>query len=280
MQPRTGISGGASGKNMSWRRAMSRFNGVWVLALFAAGCSRAPVLIPTEPMEAYEFRQTQGGVRVAVDPFFTGERTRGTFRGGEDFAEKGLLPVRVIIENASPGNITVNPRDFHLVRPNGQTEVALSAYDAFARVRLPVGWWGLGTGLVGGSVPAYRNEARLKDIEGRALREAAIPAGTSVSGFVYFALAENEPNLAGSRVVFPLRGPANRELIYEIPIAGRRDIPAPFSAPQAAGRDPHPTPPPERGREREGGSGATTPSGPTRTEGTGGRGVIIRSPAQ
>ncbi|MBI4841433.1 MAG: hypothetical protein HY803_10235 [candidate division NC10 bacterium] len=259
---------------------MRGLTGLWLLALLAAGCARAPVAIPTEPMEAYAFRQTQGGVRVAVDPFFTVERTRGAFHGGEEFAEKGLLPVRAIIENASPGDITVNPRDFQLVRPSGQTEVALSTYDAFARVRIPVGWWGLGAGVVGGSVPAYRNEARLKDIEARELRETLIPAGTSASGFVYFALPENELNLAGSRVVFPLRGPGNRELIYEIPIAGRRDIPMPFSAPQAVGRDPHPTPPPERGREREGGSGATTPSGPTRTEGTGGRGVIIRSPAE
>ncbi len=247
-------------------RGMERLSGLWLLALFAVGCSRAPVVIPMEPMEVYAFRQTQGGVRVAVDPFFTVERTRGAFRGGEEFAEKGLLPLRVIIENTSPGDITVHPRDFQVVRPSGQTEVALSAYDAFARVRLPVGWWGLGAGVVGGSVPAYRNEARLKDIEERALRETTIPAGKSVSGFVYFALLENEVNLAGSRVVFPLRGSANRELVYEIPIAGRRDIPVPPRRPETAGS----TPPP----------GPVTPEGPARTEGTGGRGVIIRSPSQ
>lgn len=247
-------------------QGMKRLSGLWLLALLAAGCARAPVVIPMEPMEAYAFRQTQGGVRVAVDPFFTVERTRGAFHGGEEFAEKGLLPVRAIIENASPGDITVNPRDFQLIRPSGQTEVALSTYDAFARVRIPVGWWGLGAGVVGGSVPAYRNEARLKDIEARALRETTLHAGTSVSGFVYFALAENELNLAGSRVVFPLRGPANRELVYEIPIAGRQDIPVPPRRPDTAGS----TPPP----------GPVTPEGPARTEGTGGRGVIIRSPAQ
>ncbi|MBI4736672.1 MAG: hypothetical protein HY766_11560, partial [candidate division NC10 bacterium] len=69
------------------------------MALFVVGCARAPVAIPTEPMEAYAFRQTQGGVRVAVDQFYTVERTRGAFHGGEEFAEKGLLPVRAIIEN-------------------------------------------------------------------------------------------------------------------------------------------------------------------------------------
>lgn len=253
-------------------RGLKRLCGFWPLALFAAGCARAPVAIPTEPMEAYAFRQAQGGVRVAADPFFAVERTRGAFRGGEEFAEKGLLPVRVIIENTSPGDITVNPRDFQLVRPSGQTEVALSTYDAFARVRLPVGWWGLGAGFVGGSVPAYRNEARLKDIEARALRETTIPAGASVSGFVYFALLENEVNLAGSRVVFPLRGPDGRDLLYEIPIAGRRDIPAPPKSATTGG--------PGSAPSESVPSGSTVPQGPTRTEGTGGRGVIIRSPAQ
>jgi hypothetical protein len=83
-------------------------------------------------MEAYPFRQVQGEVRVALDPYFTAERTRGTFSGGEEFPEKGLLPVRVIIVNGSTSEIQVSPRDFRLVRRTGQTEVALSPYDAFA----------------------------------------------------------------------------------------------------------------------------------------------------
>jgi hypothetical protein len=229
-------------------------------------------MLSTLPIEAYEFRQTRGGVRVAVDPFFTVERTRGTFRGGEDFPEKGLLPVQVIIENGSTGDIQVSPRDFRLVRPNGRSETALSAYDAFAVVRLPVGWWGLGAGFVGGSVPAYRNEGRVKDIEARELREATVPAGKSASGFVYFALPENELNLAGSHVVFPLKGPGNRELVYEIPIAGRRDIPVPPKSAKTGG--------PGSAPSESVPSGSTVPQDPTRTEGTGGRGVIIRSPAQ
>ena len=228
------------------------------------GCARTPTAIPVKPMEAYEFRQVQGSVRVAVDPFFTVDRTRAAFRGGEDFPEKGLLPVQVVIENGSAGDIQVDPRDFRLVRGSGRSEIALSSYDAFSRVKLPVGWWALGAGLVGGSVPAYRNEARQRDIEARELREATVAPGKSATGFVYFALDEYEKNLAGSRITLSLKRPAGGELIYDIPIGGRRDIPVPPKSPQATGSSTPSVPPTES---------------PSRTEGAGG-GVIIRSPAQ
>jgi hypothetical protein len=238
-----------------------------LLAALVTACSSAPVAIPPKAVETYEFQQILGGVRVAVDPFFTVERTRGAFRGGEEFPEKGLLPVQVVIENRSAGDVRVDPRGVRLVRANGQAEVPLSPYDAFSMVRLSVGWWGLGAGFVGGSVPAARNEGRMKDIEARALQETTVPPEKSVSGFVYFPLREGEVNLAGSWVVFPLQGSANREMNYEIPIAGRRDIPTPSSLPETA----TPVKPPVS-------SDPTAPQAPIRTEGAGG-GVIIRSPS-
>ncbi len=240
-----------------------------LLALMAGGCSGVSPMVPAQPMESYAFRQTQAGVRVAVDPFFTVERTREAFTGGEEFPEKGLLPVQVVIENGSSEEIQVSPREFRLARQDGRAEGALLPDEAFAMVKLPVGWWGLGAGFVGGSVPAYRNEARQRDIESRELREATIPGGRSATGFVYFAIPENAPDLAGRRVVFPIQGPGGRELIYDVPIAGRRDIPGPA---QSAGTARTPPPSPAA-------PGQASPQGPIRIEGTGG-GVIIRSPSQ
>jgi len=242
---------------------------LWLLALMAGGCSGLTPMVPAQPVESYAFRQIQARVRVAVDPFFTVERTRAAFTGGEEFPEKGLLPVQVVIENGSPEEIQVSPRDFHLARQDGRAEGALPPYDAFAMVKLSVGWWALGGGFVGGSVPAYRNEGRQRDIESRELREATIPGGQSATGFVYFAIPENAPELAGRRVVFPIRGPGGRELIYDIPIAGRRDIPLPARSAETAGSPPSSSTSPSK----------PTPHGPIRIEGTGG-GVIIRSPSQ
>jgi hypothetical protein len=238
-----------------------------LLAVLVVACSSAPVAIPPQAVETYQFQQILGGVRVAVDPFFTIERTRGAFRGGEEFPEKGLLPVQVVIGNMSAGDIRVDPREFRLVRANGQTEVPLSPYDAFSMIRLSVGWWGLGAGFVGGSVPAARNEGRMKDIEARALKESTVSPGGSAAGFVYFALREGEVDLAGHWITCLLQGPATREMTYEIPIAGRRDIPTPASRPETT----RPAKPPVS-------SDPTAPQAPIRTEGAGG-GVIIRSPS-
>jgi hypothetical protein len=132
-------------------------------------------------------------------------------------------------------------------------------------VKLPVGWWALGTGVVGGSIPAYRNDARLKDIESRELREATIPAGASATGFVYFAIPEDDSDLAGSRVLFSVKGTGGWDLNYEVAIAGRRETQTP---PSRAER-PEPLAP-----------ASPSPQGGTRTEGAGGQGLIIRSPAQ
>ncbi len=240
---------------------------MWCLALLLAACSRAPVAVAPQAMETYQFQHAQAGVRVAVDPFFTAARTQATFRGGEDFAASSLLPVHVVIENRSSGDIQVDPRDFRLVRRNGETEVALSTYEAFSKVRVGVGWWWL-AGHVGASAPAAQNDNRQKDIETHALQEKTIPPGGSASGFVYFALHEGESDLAGSRIVFLIQGPASRELTYEIPMAGHRDRPASAKQPEAAGTAAPSVPKDPQTRT------------PIRTDGAEGRGVIIRSPSQ
>jgi hypothetical protein len=263
---------------MNSRRPAAGCSWLWLLVIVAAGCSSAPAVLPTQPVEARQFHERRGGVLVGLDPYFTAERTRTAFRGGERFPESGVLPVQLTIENGSGGEIKVDPRDFRLVRPNSRGEGPISAQDAFSLVRTQIRYWAL-LPIVGDSVTAVRNEPILKDLASRELRESTISSGATTTGFVYFRIPENEKNLAGSRVMIVLRTASGQDLTYEIPIEGRRDIPVPSSAPQAGGRDPRPTPPPERGREREGGSGATTPSGPIRIEGADG-GVIIRSPAQ
>ncbi len=240
----------------------------WLVLLFPAGCSTAPAVIQTKPIEAYEFRQTQGGVRVALDPYFTVERTRLAFRGGEGFPESGLLPVQVNIENGGREEVKLSPRDFRLIRPKSRVEPPLSASEAFSLTRLQVGWWAA-VPILGPSSVAVRNEPRQKDLEARELREGSVAPGASTSGFVYFRLDQEDSDLAGSVVVAVLRTAGDRELTYEIPIEGRRDIPVPANPAAASASQPGRSP---------ASSGQGTQA-PTRIEGTGG-GVIIRSPSQ
>ncbi len=243
-----------------------------VLMALAVGCMRTPLPIPPQSIETYVFRQQQGGVRVAVDPYVTISRLKLAFTGGEDFPKDGLLPVQVIIENASAAEVQVNPRDFRLARRDGTSDAPLSVQDALAAVKVSMGWWALGAPVGAGAVAAIQNENRLKSLETRALKETKIPVGGSASGFVYFYLPESEKSLAGDRVLCELAGGGEKELRFEIPIEGGREFMAPAATPSSLAAEPPkrvvPTP-----------LDPQNPQGPTRIEGTGG-GVIIRSPVR
>jgi hypothetical protein len=227
-----------------------------------AGCSSGPP-VSVQPIESYPFRQAQGGVKVAVDPLFTKERARTEFPGGEAFEEQGLLPIQVLIENGSRQPIRADRADFRLMRPNGQTDVAMSVQDAFSLVKPPVGWWAV-LPILGPSASAYRNSDWYKQFDSRALKNTPIAPDGSATGLVYFYFPDGDKNLAGTRVVFVLRTDAGEERSFDIPLQGRRDI-------LGTGFRAEPSIPANRP--------AQTPGVPTRTDGAGG-GVIIRSPAQ
>lgn len=209
-----------------------------LLLTAGTGCGHTPTPVAVQAADSYAFRQTLGGIRVAADPFFAADRVRGAFVGGEEFAEKGLLPVQVVIENGSREAVQIHPEGAKLYRPDGRAYAGLPPADAFSLVKLGVGWWAVGAGLVGGAAPAYRNEARQKDIETRGLQEGTVPAGGSLTGFLYFTIAEGTQALAGHRLVLPVRVADGRELVFEIPIAGSHEAPK-SSTPVA---DPRPAP--------------------------------------
>lgn len=252
-------------------RMMRRSAGLWLLALLVIGCSHAPLPIPVQSIESYPFRQTQAGVRVAVDPYFTQDRLQVAFSGGDEFSQNGLLPVRVILENGSPGALQVDPRAFRLVRPDGSMELALSPEDALSLIKKSMGWWAIGGGLIAGPAAAYQNEGRQKSLEARALKGDTLREGGSGSGFVYFSITDKDKNLAGFRVVFALVGPGDKALTFEVPIDGRRDIPVPSGRAETAEQSKPLVQTPIDPRN---------PQSPTRIEGYGGQGVIIRSPTQ
>jgi hypothetical protein len=234
----------------------------WLVMLLAAGCA-SPAAVQTQPIQTYEFRQVQERVQVALDPYFQVERARELFRTADQFPEAGLLPVQVIVENDGTGEVNVDPQEFRLMRPNGQQGVSLPPEDAFTLVKKAVGAWAL-LPILGQSAVGVQNDQRLKDFEARALRETKIQPGQSASGFVYFQVLTSDVNLAGSRVVCALQDGGGKKLTYEIPIAGRRDAPAQV-APASKAAEAKGTP--------------ISPGGPVKIEGTGGKGVIIRSPA-
>jgi hypothetical protein len=231
------------------------------LAAALSACSSAPSVLPTQSLEHYALRDVRGEVQIAVDPYATPDRTRDAFTGGEEFVERGLLPVRVLIENGSSGPVRMDPADAMLITTRGQVP-SLTVDEALAVVKVPVGWWALGGGFVGGSAPAYRNETRRRDLDGRALKAVTVPPGGSAGGFLYFSLPENELSLAGNRILLAIRDAAGRAGTFQFTLEGRREIAAPVRAARGAAAAAAPP----------------APGQPRRVEGTGGRGIIIRSP--
>lgn len=231
-----------------------------MVMLLATGCASSAV--QTQPINTYGLRQVQGGVEVALDPYIQEDRAREVFSTADQFAAAGLLPVQVLIQNGSVREVKVDPLNFLLVRSNGQQGISLSAEDAFSLVRKAIGMWALFP-ILGQSAVGIQNDQRLREFEARALREATVQPEQSASGFVYFQLPAAESNLAGSRVEFMLRDGGGVDLNYDILLAGRRDAP-----PQTT---PAPKPADNKGTP-------ISPGGPIKIEGTGGKGVIIRSP--
>ena len=238
----------------------------WAAALLwaATGCSRTVAPVPAGPVQSYALRQAQRGVQVALDPFFTMARTKDAFTGGDEFPGRGLLPVHVILENGSSAEVQPDPRGAILFRPDERVP-AMSPEDAFATIKLQVGWWAVGAGLLGGAAPAYRNEARWRDIHERALPETKVGTGMATKGFLYFAIPGDLSNLAGSWVRLPVRLASGEEMAFEIPLEGRRDLPG---QPSQAGTAPSTAAAPQPVIKTNEG---------TRVEGTAGKGIIIRS---
>jgi hypothetical protein len=239
-----------------------------LMALLVVGCS-APAKVPTQPVEAQQFQGKRGGVSVGADPYFTTERVVQTFRGGDNFAASGVLPIQITIENDSGGEISIDPRDFRLAHTNSPVDLPISADSAFSLVKIRVQYWAL-LPIIGTAVTAGRNEPILKDLEARELHEGKISPGGTTTGFVYFQVAEAMKDLAGSVMVVVAKGPSGRDLIFEIPLQGRRDLPAATMPTEASA----PTAPPKAVP-----LDPKNPKGSSRIEGTGG-GVIIRSPGQ
>ncbi|HWT79551.1 MAG TPA: hypothetical protein VN648_12270, partial [Candidatus Methylomirabilis sp.] len=93
--------------------------------------------------------------------------------------------------------------------------------------------------------------------------------GTMV-GFVYFQIAETLKDLAGTVIVVVVKDSSGRDVIFEIPLQGRRDLPTPNAPTAASAPAAPPKPVPLDPKD---------PKGTTVIQGSGG-GVIIRSPAQ
>ena len=74
-------------------RAKAGWLGLWLMALLAVGCS-APVVVPTQPVEAHQFQGKRGGVSVGVARNVERDQSRLSELGIAD-RENAFRPVDV-----------------------------------------------------------------------------------------------------------------------------------------------------------------------------------------
>jgi hypothetical protein len=203
-----------------------RFNGrKWPLRLvssiaIAAGlCSAAEPAFQPKPAEQYASKQTSNGVTIGAEVYTTDEQTKAPF-GKVNPWKWNVLPVLVVIHNASPNAIHVDRARFQYELPDGSKVEATPASDVkyakgpkepSARV-----------GPLGG-VRLGRNKNPLADpaIEVRGLSAKVIAPGDTASGFVYF---DTDVESAGAQLYITGLTDAvtGKELLYfEIPLSGK-----------------------------------------------------------
>jgi hypothetical protein len=204
-----------------------RFNGrKWPLRLvssiaIAAGLCLAadkPVFQP-KPAEQYATKQTSGGITIGAEVYTTDEQTKVPF-GKLNPWTHNVLPVLVVIHNASPNAIRVERAQFEYELPDRTKTESTPASDVkYANgVQRPKA----SIGPLGGiKVGPGKNPLAAPEIEVRAFSAKVIPAGDTASGFVYF---QTDVASAGAQLYITGLTDAvtGKDILYfEIPLSGQ-----------------------------------------------------------
>jgi hypothetical protein len=185
-----------------------------IAAAFAADKDSTP--FRPAAADSYEHHQTNSRVTIGVDPYITAEKQKTAF-GKLDLYGRGVLPVLVVIQNASDKAIRVDRMRAEYVGPNHNRVDATPAKDVRylnGPNRPDIVPGPTGAPRVGRS---RKNPLDAWEVEGRAFAAKTLPPGESASGFFYF-----QAGLQAGATIY-LSGlteePSGQELFYfEIPL--------------------------------------------------------------
>jgi len=172
-----------------------------------------------KPADQYANKQTTDGVTMAAEPFTTDDQAKTAF-GKLNPWQYNILPVLVVIRNASPNAVRLEKLHFEYELPDHSKVDAMPAADVkySQGAKQPKVYSGPLGGLKGSKV---KNPLNVPEIEIRAFSAKMLPPGETASGFVYF---ETEIISAGASLyVTGLENAATgKELYYfEIPLSGK-----------------------------------------------------------
>jgi hypothetical protein len=170
-----------------------------------------------KPIEEYASRQTTAGVTVAAQPFTTDDQARTAF-GKLNPWRYNILPVLVIVRNASPNAIRMENLHFEYELPDHSRVNAIPAADV--KYSQGPGKPHISMGPLGGvRVKPGKSPLNVPEIEIRAFSARILPPGETASGFIYF---ETDVTSAGASLYITgfQDAPTGKDLYYfEVPLA-------------------------------------------------------------
>ena len=144
---------------------------------------------------------TVDAVTVSAEAFETQGETMAAF--DEDLTEEGIVPVQVLVRNATAGNILIQRETVQLVDAQGQVHRPVPAVVVAEAVEdNAMAYALLGFGIFSYASAQEANKERTADYQSKELDEAKIVApGAEHGAFVYFKLPKGvDPNSASLRL--------------------------------------------------------------------------------
>lgn len=193
----------------------------WAATPVLAGYKSPKVKL--EPAGTYLFRQQQGAITIAADPYETQEKIKTAF-DLKELEKIGIVPVHVIVTNDGEDTIAVSGEDINLLDSSNRSFEPLPV-DEVVRAVVYKGA-APATGRRPSPLPFPTGGGRKgdafeieTDLTNKALTDLRVPPKNTRGGFVFFRLPNNRMRLGGYKVYIPeIRNLKTRQnlLFFEI----------------------------------------------------------------
>jgi hypothetical protein len=206
---------------------------VWCVALLFAGCATytpQPTL-RLEPSGDNVSKMVQGDIILYVEEYATKEKSKQAF--DTDLAKKGVLPLRITVENNGEQPYEVQSSDI-LVRDGTTALSMLTPQEASRKAkRNAIGravGWSLIVPIIAIPIAAASsaihtskvNKRIVQDFVAKGFLEGAVQPHQKQTGFLYFALPDGRKDLAGLQLELAAKNLATDEhvvLTTALPVA-------------------------------------------------------------
>jgi hypothetical protein len=164
--------------------------------------------VKLDPAGSYACHLKQGTLTIAADPYQPWEKLKTAF-DLKELDQMGVIPIQVVLTNDGEDTIVVDGREIHLLDGKNRSIEGMDVEDV---VRVVMGKSAPPTqkNPSKSPLPFPRSGGRRGDIfeietdlTNKSLGEVRVAPKSTLGGFLYFQLPENQRNLHGYKVYVP-----------------------------------------------------------------------------